>query len=302
MSVERFSRGFSKMAPGTMGGQSRGASLPARRPRLVSTVLPTPVASPPTACLTLRGTVTNTFLGIVGLSSSELVTSDWIETVEGWTWPGIVSNGSIIDETPDYIFQAIPIAGGYAYTRQSADLTTVDLVGPSGVITTWTSSDTECHALVIDASGDYWAVIALDSGTGSVDSALWRVTPGGTATEEVPSVNPAAGVSPNPIATTPDGAVWYSWYGTGSGLYRWDAGTSTAVTGFPVATPIPRPDSSVWARTGADWRSITPGLVVSSDSPCADLDPLGSVTAAWDDDWSIVAIQNMNNGDVYEVG
>lgn len=234
------------------------------------------------------------------MSSSEILTSDWVETIEGYSWPGLVSAGNVLNATPDYIMQAIPVSGGYLYTRQSFDLTTVDLIGPSGTIYTWVSSETSSYALAIDASGDCWLVIALDDGSASADNSLWRVTPVGVATKEVASTSADEGVSLSQVTTTPDGAVWFSKFGTGSGLYRWASGTATAVTGVGNFTTVPRSDSSVWFHNGTEWRSITAGLVVSSTSPCTDFDAVSPHSAAWTADWSIVTVQS-TTGAVYEL-
>lgn len=252
------------------------------------------------ACSTLRGSVAPTFFGIVGMSSSEILTSDWVETIEGRSWPGLVSAGNVLDATPDYIMQAIPVTGGYVYTRQSFDGTTVDLIGPSGTIYTWVSSETSTYALAVDASGDYWLVVAEDDGAASADNSLWRVTPAGVATKEVASTSASDGVSQSQITTTPDGAVWFAKFGAGSGLYRWASGAATAVTGVAGETTVPRPDSSVWFNNGTEWRSITAGLVVSSTSPCSEFDAVYPRSVAWTADWSIIAVQS-TTGAVYEM-
>ena len=250
-------------------------------------------------CPVLRGSVATTFFGIVGLSSSQLVTSDWLETVEGYSWNGLASAGTVLDETPDYIPQAIPVVGGYLYTRQSTDGTTLDLIDPGGTVYTWTTSATMSYGLAVDADGDYWLQVAEDDGSGSADNALWRVTPAGVATQVVPSVDAANGVSPQQIVTTPDGAVWFSKYGTGAGLYRWD-GSATAVSGVGLVTVIPQADSSVWYHNGSEWRTISPALSISGSSPCPAFDSVTAHSVAWTPGWSSIAIQDPS-GDVYEI-
>jgi len=258
---------------------------------------PTPV---PEVCPVLRGSVTPTFFGITGMKATEILTSDWDTYFDGYSWPGLTPAGLVIDVTPDYIAYAVPKGGFYVYTRQLSDQTQIDLIGSGGVIYTWTSSVTMSYGLAIDASGDYWLQVAEDDGTGSADNSLWRVTPGGTATKVVAAIDAANGVSPQQIATTPDGAVWFSKYGTGSGLYRWYGGTATQVSGVGLVTVVPQADSSVWFHNGSGWRTISPSLVVSGSSPCPSFDSITAHSVAWTDDWSSIAIQDPS-GDVYEI-
>jgi len=281
--TERFTRVLQKMTPGTMGGQSRVATMAGP----TSSVKISDPPAPPELCgVTLVGDFlavsTAHNAQVIGMAldadGTEVLLTFDDNTVVRLAYPSLAvldDPWATFTEWIDIFTVAYDGTAIYFCDTSFNYIRRVEQGETSGSFF-WESPDNRTPWSVIynHATGTLFVFIK----SGSDDHGLWSVTLGGVGTLVAdPLVDPIGyEFSYEGLIATPDGAVWWHDY---DNIYRWHLTDGVTATAWPHGYPyslMPQADNSI-TLIGGDamdgWTVSPDGTITPAPCLTAEVDP-----------------------------